>query len=249
MQDEGLLSHEQTLELIKKAREGDEAAKEEIYIKNAALVRSIVKRFIGRGIDYEDLYQLGCMGLVKAVNNYDESFGVRFSTYAVPLIMGEVRRFLRDDGSLKVSRPIKELYAKAMAAKEKLLAQLGYEPGIEDIAKEIDCTSEDIIQAMEASKMPASLNAAITDDGSRELTLSDCIVDGNDESSKTIDRVLLQGLLKDLPPRERQIIILRYFLENTQSEIAKQLGISQVQVSRMESKIIKKLRDSVSGKK
>ena len=249
MQEEGLLSHERTMELIKKAKDGNEEAKEELYIKNAALVRSIVKRFIGRGIDYEDLYQLGCMGLVKAVNNYDDSYGVRFSTYAVPLIMGEIRRFLRDDGSIKVSRPVKEVFAKAMAAKEKLLMKLGYEPGIEDIANEIECAPEDIIQAMEASKMPASLNAAINEDGSREMTLSDCIETGADESNCAIDRILLQNLLKELSSRERKIIILRYFLENTQSEIAKMMGISQVQVSRMETKIMKKLRDSVTEKK
>ena len=243
--EDGLLSHEETLALLKQAKAGDESAKETLYVRNIALVRSIVKRFVGRGVDYDDLYQLGCMGLVKAINNYDISFEVRFSTYAVPLIMGEIRRFLRDDGAVRVARPIKDLYAKAMATKEALSLQLGREPGVEEIAQALCCSAADISQAMDAARMPVSLYATVNDDGARELTLADCLDAGVDESKQTINRVLLQELLQSLPAQERQIILLRYFMEKTQSEIAQNLGISQVQVSRIESRIMKKLRESV----
>lgn len=243
--EDGLLSHEETLALLQQAKQGDEQAKESLFTHNVALVKSVVKKFTGRA-DYDDLFQLGCMGLVKAINNYDEAYNVRFSTYAVPLIMGEIRRFLRDDGIIKVSRPIKDLYSKAMMTKQRLAAQSGTEPGIEEIAQELAVDAGDIVQAMEAARMPSSLNAAVHEDSGNDILLADCI-GVEDDSSAAIDRVLLRELLTRLPVRERQVIIMRYFMEKTQTEIAKQLGISQVQVSRMESKIMKKLREAASG--
>ncbi len=241
-----LLTHEQTLALLERVKEGDESAKEILVSKNVALVKSVVKRFLGRNLDYDDLYQLGCMGLIKAINNYDTSFNVRFSTYAVPLILGEIRRFLRDDGAVKVARPVKELYSKAMSAAQKLSIQIGREASVEEIASEVGCSKEEIAQSLEAARMPVSLNAPLQDEGGRELTLDDCI-GGEDESNSTLDRLMLREMLQCLAPRERQVIFLRYFEDQTQSEIAIRLGISQVQVSRLESKIIKKLRQDVIG--
>jgi RNA polymerase sporulation-specific sigma factor len=209
--------------------------------KNIALVKSVVKRFLGRNLDYDDLFQLGCMGLVKAIINYDPSFCVRFSTYAVPLILGEIRRFLRDDGAVKVARPVKELYARAMTVSQRLGSEFGREAKIEEIAEAIGCNKEDISQCLEAARMPVSLNAPLQDDGGKELTLDDCL-GCEDNSERTIDRILLREMLGSLAPRERKVIFLRYFEDRTQSEIAAFLGISQVQVSRLESKIIKKLR-------
>lgn len=243
--EDRLLSHEETLDLLQQARHGVEEAKEDLFTHNVALVKSVVRKFTGRA-DYDDLFQLGCMGLVKAINNYDESYNVRFSTYAVPLIMGEIRRFLRDDGIIKVSRPMKDLYSKAMITKNKLSSKTGAEPGVEEIAAELGVDPEEIVQAMEAARMPASLNAAVREDSGNDILLADCIgVD--DDSGSAVDRVMLGELLTTLPARERQIIVMRYFLEKTQTEIAKQLGISQVQVSRMESKIMRKLRDAAGN--
>lgn len=240
--EDRLLSHEETLNLLQQAQMGAEDAKEDLFTHNVALVKSVVKKFTGRA-DYDDLFQLGCMGLVKAINNYDEAYNVRFSTYAVPLIMGEIRRFLRDDGIIKVSRPVKDLYSKAMVVKNRLTARSGEEPGVEEIAKELGVDAEEIVQAMEAAKMPASLNASVREDSGNDILLADCI-GVEDDSPSAVDRVMLGELLTTLPARERQIIVMRYFMEKTQTEIAKQLGISQVQVSRMESKIMRKLREA-----
>ncbi len=240
------MTHEQTLALLKRVKEGDESAKETLVCKNIALVKSVVKRFLGRNLDYDDLFQLGCMGLVKAIINYDTSYNVRFSTYAVPLILGEIRRFLRDDGAVKVARPVKELYVKAMGVSQKLSNQYGREASVEEIAAQIGCSKEEIVQSLEAARMPVSLNAPLQDEGGRELTLDDCIGKA-DESGIALDRVMLREMLQCLAPRERQVIFLRYFKDQTQSEIAARLGISQVQVSRLESKIIQKLREEAIG--
>ncbi len=237
------LNYEQTRALLLRVKQGDDKAREDLVSHNIALVKSVVKRFLGRQLEYDDLFQLGCMGLVKAIDHYDPSYEVQFSTYAVPLIMGEIRRFLRDDGAVKVARPVKELYAKVLSASQRLSAQNGHEPSLEQIAHELQCEVEEITVAMEAARMPVSLNAPLQDSGGRELTLDDCL-SGQDENEWILDRMLLQELLGQLPPRERQIIFLRYFKDQTQSQIAKQMGISQVQVSRMESKILQKLRQS-----
>ena len=238
--DEALLSHEQTQDLLQKAKRGDADARQSLCIHNDALVRSVVKRFIGRG-DYEDLYQLGCMGLVKAINNYDESYQVKFSTYAVPLILGEIRRYLRDDGALRVSRPLKELYARCMQQKEQMEKTTGREPSIEELSQALGCEKEDLVSALDACKMPISIYTPVTEEGNKELTILDGLEEA-DSVPASVDRVLLQQLLSYLSSRERQVIMMRYFMEKTQSEVAEKIGISQVQVSRMESKIIKNLR-------
>lgn len=240
------LSHEQTLELIRLAQRGDAQAQESLVVHNIALVKSIVKKFIGRGVEFEDMLQIGSLGLIKAVRNYDESYNVRFSTYAVPMIAGEIRRFLRDDGMIKVSRSIKELCVKAITAQEKLNVKLGREPKISEIAAEIGAQPEDVAAALESARPCQSIDEPLFDDGN-DASLSDRLVAPKTDESAVLNRILLKELITMLEPRERQLIMLRYFQDKTQSEIACILGVSQVQISRLENKIIMKLREAASS--
>ncbi|HCS74214.1 MAG TPA: RNA polymerase sigma-G factor, partial [Clostridiales bacterium] len=226
--DRRLLSHEETMALIKKAQDGDEDAKEVLVRKNIALVKSLVKKFLNRGHEYEDLLQLGCIGLIKAIQNYDPAYNVRFSTYAVPMIMGEIKRFLRDDGMIKVSRSIKELVSKSAVARENLKGSLGREPTIQEIAEAVETTPEEIVYAMEAVRTPASIYDVIYEDEDSPILLIDKISEESSEAEDAMDRATLKDLLSKLDKRERTIIIMRYFRDRTQSEIADMLGISQV---------------------
>ncbi|MCL2229005.1 MAG: sigma-70 family RNA polymerase sigma factor [Firmicutes bacterium] len=196
------------------------------------LVKSIVKRYIGKGVDYDDLYQLGCMGLVKAHKRFDEKFGVKFTTYAVPLIAGEIKRFLRDDGQIKVSRSVKGLYVKI---KRYLALHQADEvqPTVDELAKEFDVTREEIIYAMEASRLPLGLFDKSDGDA---LSLAERLP--NEDRGDIVDKIVIQNLLETLEDREKKVILLRYFRNATQSEVAKQLGISQVQVSRIEQRVL-----------
>jgi len=204
--------------------------------KYSPLVKSIVKRYIGKGVEYDDLYQLGCMGLVKAHNKFDPQYGVKFTTYAVPLIAGEIKRFLRDDGQIKVSRSVKGLYIKI---KKHLALHQNDEkaPSVEELATEFDVTREEIIFAMEASHLPVNLFDAGESDG---LPLGERIA-GSDLFNIT-DKIVIHNVLKSLEDRERKIILLRYFRGYTQSQIAKRLNISQVQVSRIEQRVLERFR-------
>ena len=242
--DAAPLPHEEVLYLIRCAKTGDEAAMDCLVRHNTALVKSIVKKYLGRGVEFDDLFQIGCLGLVKAIQNYDEQFNVRFSTYAVPMIAGEIKRFLRDDGMIKVSRSIKELATKAAAAQERLRRTLGGDPGILELAREVDAEPEDIAVALEAVRPHVSLYEHVYDDGS-DATLMDRMqqTEGSEDTG-VVDRILLKELLGQLEARERQLIVLRYFQDKTQSEIARLMGVSQVQISRLENRIISKLRDA-----
>ncbi|HMM31801.1 MAG TPA: SigF/SigG family RNA polymerase sporulation sigma factor [Clostridia bacterium] len=242
MSESAPLSHDQTLELIAMAQMGDDAAQEALIVNNAALVKSIVKKFTNRGTEYDDLYQIGCLGLVKAIRNFDSAYNVRFSTYAVPMIAGEIKRFLRDDGMIKVSRSLKEVAARAAAAQERLARELGRDAGIAEIAKCIEEEVETVVMAMEAVRPHASIYEPAFGDDSDAL-LIDRVSGEDTEANDAINRVLLKELLHSLDPRERQIIMLRYFSDKTQGEIAKTLGVSQVQVSRLENRILLKLRE------
>ena len=241
--DRRLLSHEETMALIQKAQYGDIEAKEILVRKNIALVKSLVKKFLNRGHEYEDLLQLGSIGLIKAIQNYDPSYNVRFSTYAVPMIMGEIKRFLRDDGMIKVSRSLKELVNKSAAAREQLKASLGRDPSIQEIAEEIGTSPEEIVYAMDAVRTPASIYDVRYEDEDRPILLIDKISEESSETDEAMDRVTIKDLLSKLDKRERTIIIMRYFRDRTQSEIADVLGISQVQVSRIEKKVLAKMRE------
>lgn len=242
MNDSAPLKHEEALRLLALAKEGDESAQELLVKRNIALVKSIIKKYLNRGVDYDDLFQIGCLGLVKAIKNYDPAYQVRFSTYAVPMIAGEVKRYLRDDGMVKVSRSLKELAIKVAAAQEKLNLRFGREAGIMEIAEETGADPGDIVMVLEASRPHASIYDPVYGDDS-DACVMDKLASDEDCESGIVNRILLKELLSQLDPRERQLIMMRYFMNKTQSDTAKELGVSQVQVSRLESKILKKLRD------
>lgn len=244
-EDRQLLSHDETLSLLEKAQQGDEKAKERLVEKNIALVKSLVKKFLNRGYEYEDLFQLGSIGLVKAIYNYNSSYNVRFSTYAVPMIIGEIKRFLRDDSMIKVSRSLKELVTKANAAKEYLKAELKREPTIQEIAENIESSPDEIIYAMEAVRAPTSIYDVIYEDDDNPILLIDKVSEEYSQEDEAMVRLTLKDLLSKLEKRERTIIVMRYFQDKTQSEIAKLLDISQVQVSRIEKRILRKMREMI----
>lgn len=226
-------------ELLLRAQEGDTEAEQLLVEQNLGLVRAVVRRYAGRGTEYDDLFQLGSMGLVKAIKNFDFSYDVRFSTYAVPLIAGEIKRFLRDDGMVKVSRALKELAVKAVAAGERISSRTGREAGVVEIANALGVSAEDVAAALDANRPALSLNECVGED--EGATRMDFLADGASESG-TVNRILAQELLRGLDVAERRLIVLRYFEDKTQTEIAGLMGVSQVQVSRLESRIIKKLR-------
>ena len=196
-----------------------------------------MRHFLGKGCEYDDLFQIGCMGLVKAINNFDCSYEVRFSTYAVPMIAGEIKRFLRDDGMIKVSRSLRELSIRAAAAREALSTKLNREPGVVEIAAELEVEPEELARALEAARPCVSIYEPAYGADSDALVM-DVVPMPEEELSGALDRVILKELLSELQPRERAIIVMRYFMDKTQSETAAALGISQVQVSRLESRIL-----------
>lgn len=235
-----------TIELIKKAKKGDKQAQSILVENNIGLVWSIVRRFQNRGYEVDDLFQIGSIGLIKAINKFDPAFEVKFSTYAVPMIIGEIKRFIRDDGIIKVSRSLKELSVKVRITKEIMSKELGREPSINEMAERLKVTPEDIVVAMEAGYTPESLyNSLGENDNSQSMLIDKIDGDRGISESDLIDRIDLQQVIDTLKPRERQIIILRYFKEKTQVQIAKLLGISQVQVSRIEKKILSDIREKI----
>lgn len=232
---------EETMRLIRLAHTGDTAARERLVMENEGLVWSIVRRFTNRGCELEDLYQIGCIGLLKAIDKFDLSFQVHFSTYAVPMIAGEIRRFLRDDGIIKVSRSIRELGMRVRAERDRLTQELGREPGIGEIASRLSVSPEQVAASLEAAAEVESIYKPIGDE-EQSLCLADRIFSEGEEEA-VVDRLTLEALLKRLSGRERELVILRYFEDQTQTTIAKRLKISQVQVSRMEKKILSQLRE------
>ncbi|OON96258.1 MAG: RNA polymerase sigma-F factor [Epulopiscium sp. Nele67-Bin005] len=233
---------EHTLELIAKAQEGDNKAKETLVEENIGLVWSIVKRFSNRGYELDDLFQIGSIGLIKSIEKFDSSFNVKFSTYAVPMIVGEIKRFLRDDGMIKVSRSLKEIAYKAKLIKEELIIELDREPTISEIAAGLDMPVEEIAIALEANTEIESLSAVIHQGDGKPITLEDKLDQSPKEQANMIDNILLSQLIDNLDNVEKDIITYRYFEDRTQTEIANTLGISQVQVSRIEKRILKKMR-------
>jgi len=240
------LSQDEINDYIRRAQNGDSEAENYIVSQNLGLVRSVVKRFLNRGCEYEDLVQIGSIGLLKAIKKFDTSYNVRFSTYAIPMIIGEIKRFLRDDGIIKVSRNLKEIAIKAHAYKENMEKTYGREPTISELAAELDITAEDLIMAMDSINSTQSLYDVIYQDDGSPVLLIDKIQNVNLDDTNLIDRIVLKEVISTLEPRERQIIILRYFNEKTQCQVAEMLGISQVQVSRIEKKILDKLRKRIT---
>lgn len=231
--------------LLERAAQGDQHARDQLVEDNMRLVWSIVRRFSNRGYEPEELSQVGAMGLIKAVQKFDASFQVQFSTYAVPMILGEIKRFLRDDGPVKVSRSLKEQAIKGWRAEEQLRRTLGRDPTINEIAAESGVEVETLIEAFEAAAPPESLSAGFSDKDGNETTLLDRIPSENHENA-VINRVMVEGLLGTLESRERQILTLRYFQGKTQTEIAKIIGVSQVQISRIEKAALERLKQTVS---
>ncbi len=229
--------------LIEKSHAGDKQAREVLIEKNLGLVHHIVKRFLNRGVDAEDLFQIGCIGLMKAVDKFDLAFDVKFSTYAVPMISGEIKRFLRDDGMVKVSRSLKENGWKITRAREQFQHEHGREPTLEEIAKMTGLSTEEVVMAMDAGAEVESIYKSVYQSDGNEIYLVDQIAGKNNEREKLLNHMLLKQLLSELEGEERELIRLRYFQGKTQTEVAGRLGISQVQVSRLEKRILRRLRD------
>ena len=235
---------ERVIELLKKAKQGDKKSRDMLVEENIGLVWSIVRRFGSRGYEYDDLFQIGVIGLMKAIDYFNTDYNVKFSTYAVPMITGEIRRFLRDDGMVKVSRQIKDHAYKVHQAREKLFSKLGREANVQELADETGIALEDVIVAMETNTEVDSLHKVIYQGDSNDICLMDRLEDPNDKSERVLNKMLVEKLLEDLKPSERDIIVLRYYCNQTQAQIAKRLGISQVQVSRIEKKILHAMREN-----
>lgn len=234
---------EQTLALIERSHKGDKDARNILAQQNMGLVYTVARRFNGRGCEMEDLIQIGSIGLLKAIDKFDLSYDVRFSTYAVPMIAGEIKRFLRDDGMIKVSRSLKEMAVKVCMTREKLEKDYGREPTLEEVSEEIGATREEIVMAMESASEVESLHKTIYQGDGNAISLMDGIKEEKDASEELLDHMLLNSLLGTLEEKERDLLRLRYFEDLTQVQVAKQLDMTQVQVSRMEKKILGKLRE------
>ncbi|KAB7672882.1 RNA polymerase sporulation sigma factor SigF [Bacillus sp. B1-b2] len=240
---ETYLKDHEVKDLIKRSQDGDQSARDTIVQKNMRLVWSVVQRFLNRGYDPDDLFQIGCIGLLKSVDKFDLSYDVKFSTYAVPMIIGEIQRFIRDDGTVKVSRSLKELSNKIRKARDELSKQYGRTPTVGELSEFLDIPPEDIVLAQEAARTPSSIHETVYENDGDPITLLDQIDDGNE--GKWFDKIALQEAIRELDERERLIVFLRYYKDQTQSEVATRLGISQVQVSRLEKKILLQMKEQM----
>lgn len=231
---------EETYALIERAQNGDESAKTRLIEENSPLIKSVIRRFKSKGVEYEDLYQLGCIGFLKAIRNFSRAFNVRFSTYAVPMIAGEVKRFLRDDGYIKVSRSTKSLAGKIAYFSEQYKNEHNQSPSVETIAEQFSIDPQDVAFVVDSCKFPVSIYEKSDEDSGKPLLDKLTTQESADDN---VDKMLLKDIIASLNDREKKIIILRYFRDKTQSEVARVLHVSQVQVSRLESKIIEKMRE------
>lgn len=236
-----VLKEKEKMELLKKVRAGDEKAREELINGNLRLVLSVIQRFANRGENLDDLFQVGVIGLIKAVDNFNVDMGVRFSTYAVPMIIGECRRYLRDFNAVRVSRSMRDTAYKAMQVKERLMNETQREPTVEEIAKELGISKSDVVLALEAIVEPVSLYEPVYSDGGDTIYVMDQVGDGNDDSN-WIDEILFKEEMKNLGPREKKILNMRFMQGKTQMEVAKEIGISQAQVSRLEKGAINRIK-------
>ncbi len=239
-----MLNERETLEQLRLAKTGDNRAKEALLEHNSSLLKSILKRYLRKGVEYDDLFQLACIGFLKAIQGFDESYGVRFSTYAVPMIAGEIKRFLRDDGSVKVSRAIKQSARDINRFVEQFSTENGRQPSIKEIGEAFSMDEGEVVFTMGSSRMPLSLyeQSDYKDEKSTELVDRLPALDNQDEM---IEHMVLKSAIEALPERERKIIYLRYFRDMTQSEVARTIGVSQVQISRIESRIIQDFKEQL----
>jgi RNA polymerase sporulation-specific sigma factor len=240
------LSDEEVKQLIQASQEGDMESRNKLIRHNIRLVWSVVQRFLNRGYEAEDLFQIGCIGLLKAIDKFDLNYEVKFSTYAVPMIIGEIQRFLRDDGMVKVSRSLKEMANKIRKTKDELSKRYNRVPTIQEIAKEMGVEPEEIVFAQEANRAPASIHETVYENDGDPITLMDQIAD--EPVTTWFDKLTLKDAIHRLSEREKLIVYLRYYKDQTQSEVAERLGISQVQVSRLEKKIIARMREELDLK-
>lgn len=237
-----LLTREEKEELLEKVKQGDEEARNTFIKGNLRLVLSVIQRFYGKGENADDLFQIGCVGLIKAIDNFDLNQNVQFSTYAVPMIVGEVKRYLRDNNSIRVSRSIRDLAYKVIQCKEKYLKQNGKEPSIEQIAKELDTTPEDVAFSLDAIQSPVSLQEPVYSDGAENIYIMDQVKDNKNSDELWAEKLTIIQSMKKLNEKERDIIIRRFFDGRTQMEVAEEIGISQAQVSRLEKNAISHIR-------
>lgn len=237
-----VLKEKQKEELLKQVRNGSKTARDELINGNLRLVLSVIQRFTGRGENLDDLFQVGCIGLIKSIDNFDISQNVRFSTYAVPMIIGEIRRYLRDNNSIRVSRSIKDTAYKAMQVKERLMSEKQTEPSVAEIAKELEINPSEVIIALESIVNPMSLYDPVYSDGGDTIYVLDQVGDNNDDNN-WLDEIALKEAIKNLSAREKHILTLRFMQGRTQMEVSKEIGISQAQVSRLEKGALDKIKE------
>ena len=239
-----VLKESQKIELLKKVKEGDKNARDELVNGNLRLVLSVIQRFTNRGENLDDLFQVGCIGLIKSIDNFDISQNVRFSTYAVPMIIGEIRRYLRDNNSIRISRSMKDIAYKAMQLKERMTSEKGREPTVEEIAQELNIPKESVVLSLEAIVEPVSLYEPVFSDGSDTIYVMDQVGDKNDDNN-WLDEIFLKESINNLGDREKKILSLRFIKGQTQMEVANEIGISQAQVSRLEKGALDKIKEQV----
>ncbi len=239
-----VLNEKEKMDLLRRVKKGDSKARDELISGNLRLVLSVIQRFTNRGENLDDLFQVGCIGLIKAIDHFDISQGVRFSTYGVPMIIGEIRRYLRDNNSIRVSRSLRDTAYKAMQAKERMTAQNNREPSIDEISKELNLPREDVVLALESIVEPVSLYEPVFSEGGDTIYVMDQVGDSNDDSN-WLDEIALKEAIKDLNSREKRILSMRFFQGKTQMEVASEIGISQAQVSRLEKAALDKIKKDI----
>lgn len=241
-----MLDEKETIEYIRRAKSGDQNAKQALIDGNVSLIKCIVRRYLGKGVEYDDLFQLACMGFLKAIAGFDEKFGVRFSTYVVPMIAGEIKRFMRDDGAVKVSRAMKQTAKEMNAFVSGYAAEHGVQPSVREIAERFHLEESEAVFVLGSSRMPVSLYGGKEHKDGSERELIETLP-ARDDQDELIDKLLLRTAIESLSERDRKIIVLRYFRDMTQSEVAEKIGVSQVQVSRIESRIIREFKEKLTG--
>lgn len=239
------LKNEEMLKLIKRIKQGDELARDEFVVANLRLVLSVVQRFNGKREKSDDMFQVGCVGLMKAIDNFDVSLNVKFSTYAVPMIIGEIRRFLRDNNSIRVSRSLRDIAYKSLQAREYLTLKNNKEPSLEEIAKHIGVETKDVTFALDAISETISLNEPVYNDGNEAIRIMDQVADYKNNDESIIERIALKEALSKLSPREKEILLLRYYIGKTQMEVSNEVGISQAQVSRLEKTALSAIKKNM----
>ena len=240
-----VLTHEEKDRLFERIKNGDKGAREEFINGNLRLVLSVIQRFSGRGENMDDLFQVGCIGLMKSIDNFDSSYNVRFSTYAVPMIIGEVRRYLRDNNSIRVSRSLRDIAYRALKVREELMSKNERDPTVEEIAKEMGVEKEDVVQSLDAIADPLSLYEPIYNDGGDAIFVIDQVSDDKNTDERWLEKISLKEAMKKLGPREKHILNLRFYKGRTQMEVAEEIGISQAQVSRLEKTALRHVEKNI----